>query len=167
LLYIISFTCANGSQQTNKKTKKGFKQREKKTTQRQPWSGALDCPVHQGTQLQTCHLREFGRLLRYNSPECPVCQRSNGYTAPTVVCKGTVKVNSVRLCAQKSEQRQKAHRTVNSDCPVAQLSEAPTVRTQRPGDVAGAPDSVRWRTGLSGAPYDSSPHQRFFWWLGL
>jgi hypothetical protein len=45
-----------------------------------------------------------------------VCQRSNGYTAPTVVCNGTVKVNSARLRAQKSEQRQKAHRTVNSDC---------------------------------------------------
>jgi hypothetical protein len=29
------------------------------------------------------------------------------------------------------------------DYPVTQLSEAPTVRTQRPGDVAGAPDSVR------------------------
>jgi hypothetical protein len=26
------------------------------------------------------------------------------------------------------------------DCPVAQLSEAPTVRTQWPGDVASAPD---------------------------
>jgi hypothetical protein len=26
------------------------------------------------------------------------------------------------------------------DCPVAQMSEAPTVRVQRPGDVAGAPD---------------------------
>jgi hypothetical protein len=25
------------------------------------------------------------------------------------------------------------------------------------GDVAGAPDSVWWRTGLSGAPIDSSP----------
>jgi hypothetical protein len=25
------------------------------------------------------------------------------------------------------------------------------------GDVAGAPDSVRWHTGLSGAPIDSSP----------
>jgi hypothetical protein len=37
---------------------------------------------------------------------------------------------------------------------------APTVGTQRPGDVAGAPDSVRWRTGLSGAPVDSSLHQR-------
>src|SRR5687767_14299442 len=36
---------------------------------------------------------------------------------------------------------------------------APTVETQRPGDVAGAPDSVRWRTGLSGVPCDSSLHQ--------
>jgi hypothetical protein len=53
------------------------------------------------------------------------------------------------------------------DCPVAPLSEAPTVGTQRPGDVAGAPNSVRWRTGLSGAPYDRSLHQRSFWWLGL
>jgi hypothetical protein len=34
-----------------------------------------------------------------------------------------------------------------------------TVGTQRPGDVAGAPDTVRWRTGLSGAPCDSSLHQ--------
>jgi hypothetical protein len=47
-----------------------------------------------------------------------VCQRSNGYTVPTVICNGTVKVNSARLRAQKSEQRQKAHRTVNSNCPV-------------------------------------------------
>jgi hypothetical protein len=47
-----------------------------------------------------------------------VCQRSNSYTAPTVVCRGIVKVNSARLHAQKSEQRQKAHRTLNSDCPV-------------------------------------------------
>jgi hypothetical protein len=32
-------------------------------------------------------------------------------------------------------------------------------RNQRPGDVAGTPDSVRWRTRLSGAPCDSSLHQ--------
>jgi hypothetical protein len=38
-------------------------------------------------------------------PDCPVHQRSNGYTTPTVVCNGTVKVNSARLRAQKSEQR--------------------------------------------------------------
>jgi hypothetical protein len=72
-----------------------------------------------------------------------MCQRSNGYTTPMVVYRGTVKVNSARLRAQKSEQRQKAHRTVNSDCPVAHMSEAPTVGTQRPGDVASAPGSVR------------------------
>jgi hypothetical protein len=99
----------------------------------------------EGTRLRTCHLWEFWEPLRYNSPDCPVCQRSNGYTAPTIVCNGTVKVNSVRVRAQKSEQRQKAHRTVNSDWPVAHLSEAPTVRTQRPGDVAGAPDTVAMR----------------------
>jgi hypothetical protein len=45
------------------------------------------------------------------------------------------------------------------DCPVPQKTEAPTVRIQRPGDVAGVPDSVQWRTGLSGAPCDSSLHQ--------
>jgi hypothetical protein len=54
-----------------------------------------------------------------------------------------------------------------SDCSVAPLSEAPTVGTQRPGDVAGAPDSVRWRTGLSGAPYDRSLHQRYYNTYGL
>jgi hypothetical protein len=31
--------------------------------------------------------------------------------------------------------------------------------------VAGAPDSVRWRIGLSGAPIDSSHPQRLFWWV--
>jgi hypothetical protein len=53
------------------------------------------------------------------------------------------------------------------DCPVAQKTEAPTVRIQRLGDVAGAPDIVWWRTGLSGAPCDSSLHQTVVWWLGL
>jgi hypothetical protein len=33
---------------------------------------------------------------------------------------------------------------------------AATVEPQRPADVAGAPDSVRWRTGPSGAPCDST-----------
>jgi hypothetical protein len=47
-----------------------------------------------------------------------VCQRSNGYTVPTVVCNEELMRYSARLRAQKSEQRQKAHRTVNMDCPV-------------------------------------------------
>jgi hypothetical protein len=62
-------------------------------------------------------------------------------------------------CAPESEQSQMGHRIVNSACPVAQKTEAPTVGIQRFGDVAGTPDSVRWCTGLSGAPCDSSLHQ--------
>jgi hypothetical protein len=47
-----------------------------------------------------------------------VCQRSNDSQAqrstPTVACN----VNSARIVRAESEQRQKAHRTMNSDCPV-------------------------------------------------
>jgi hypothetical protein len=75
----MSSTGAKGSQQTNKNTKKGFKQREQKTTEvcpglahRTVWCATGECPVHQGTQLQTAHLREFWEPLRYNSPDCPV-----------------------------------------------------------------------------------------------
>jgi hypothetical protein len=43
---------------------------------------------------------------------------SNGYTAPMVVCKNN-KCATVRACACRSQdRRQKAHQTVNSDCPV-------------------------------------------------
>jgi hypothetical protein len=61
---------------------------------------------------------------------------------------------SARLRAQKSEQAPEGAPDslqdlsgAPSDCPVAPIVRAPTVGTQRPGDVAGAPDSVRWRTG--------------------
>jgi hypothetical protein len=51
------------------------------------------------------------------------------------------------------------------DSPEAPPVRAPTVRTQRPTDVAGAPDSVQWRTGLSGVPCDSSlPTATFGGW---
>jgi hypothetical protein len=90
-----------------------------------PWSGASDSV--RCTRVPDSELVTFGnsgsrsaiihRLSRV-APDCPVRQQSNDYTAPTVDCNGTVKVNSARLRAQKSEQRQKAHRTVNSDCPV-------------------------------------------------
>jgi hypothetical protein len=42
------------------------------------------------------------------------------------------------------------------DTPEAPQVRAPTVEPQRSADVAGAPDSVRWRTGLSGAPCDNT-----------
>jgi hypothetical protein len=74
--------------------------------------------VHQGTQLQTCHLREFWEPLRYNSPDCPVHRAEQWLQAPTVICNGTGTVNSVHCARRSQSRRQKAHRTVNSDCPV-------------------------------------------------
>jgi hypothetical protein len=51
------------------------------------------------------------------------------------------------------------------DSPEAPQVRAPTVEPQRLADVAGAPDSVRWRTGLSGAPcYNTLPTTIFGGW---
>jgi hypothetical protein len=41
-----------------------------------------------GTRLWNLAASEKSeRLLRYNSPDCPVNQQSNGYFAPTVTCR--------------------------------------------------------------------------------
>jgi hypothetical protein len=47
-----------------------------------------------------------------------VCQRCNGYLAPTVVCKGTVKRYSACLRAQKSEQASEGAPDSEQCCPV-------------------------------------------------
>jgi hypothetical protein len=82
--------------------------------------------------------------------------------APTVACNNiqcaTVSAD-VRLAPEGAPNSLQDLSGAPPDCPVAQKTEAPTVEVQRPGDVAGAPDSVRWRTGLSGAACDSSLHQ--------
>jgi hypothetical protein len=129
----------------------------------------VQCPVHQGLQLRTAHLREFWRPLRYNSPDCPVahrtvrcvsggtttsCQRSS---AEGIKC-ATVRAR-VRAEPDGAPDIEQCLSGAPLDCPVAQKTEAPTVGIQRFGDVAGTPDSVRWRTGLSSAPCDSSLHQ--------
>jgi hypothetical protein len=97
-----------------------------------------------------------------------VCQRSNDYFAPTVDCKhiqcATVCAR-VRTCAEGAPDSLQDLSGAPSDSPEAPPVRAPTVRTQRTADVAGAPDSVRWRTRLSGAPCDSSlPTTTFSGW---
>jgi hypothetical protein len=87
------------------------------------------------------------------APDCPVRQWSNGYTAPTVVCNGTIKVNSARLRAQKSEQRQKVHRTVNSDCPVHHRTvQWPTCHKLQRSNPNGLVTLLAHRTVSGGAP---------------
>ena len=94
----------------------------------------------------------------------------------TATSRATVDCNALnaRLRAQRSRAR--AGGTPDSlqgmsgappDSQAGPLVRTPTVRTQWPGDVAGAPDSVRWRTGLSGAPCDWSLPTATLWWLGL
>jgi hypothetical protein len=93
-------------------------------------------------------------------------------TAPTVVCKVNNERYSARTVRAESEQRQKAHRTVNSDCPVhhrtvwwSQLSE---LQRSNPNGW------VTWlahRTVSGGAPdcqvrpsTDSLPNSHFGGW---
>jgi hypothetical protein len=97
-----------------------------------------------------------------------VCQRSNGYFAPTVDCKrihcATVRAR-VRAATGGAPDSLQDLSGAPPDSLEAPPVRAPTVRTQRSADVAGAPDSVRWRTGLSGAPCDSSlPTTTFGGW---
>jgi hypothetical protein len=96
------------------------------------------CPVHTG--LSGAH-----RTVRC-TPDCPVSQRSNDYFAPTADC------NTLNACQRAQRSRARAGGTPDSlqdlsgappDSQAGPHVRAPTVGTQRPGDVAGAPDSVR------------------------
>jgi hypothetical protein len=100
-----------------------------------------------------------GRPLRYNSPDCPVCQAEQRSSAPTVVCNATVKRYSARLRAQKSEQAQKAHRTVNSDCPVHHRTVRwPSCQKLQRSEPNGLVTWLAHRTVSGGAPDCSVRH---------
>jgi hypothetical protein len=122
-------------------------------------------------------LANFGNPLRYNSPDCPMSHWIVSGAHRTVRCdsgatatsRATVDCNALNACLRAQRSRARVGGTPDSlqglsgappDSQVGPQDRAPTVRTQRPGDVAGAPDSVWWRTGLSGAPVDCSLHQR-------
>ena len=83
------------------------------------------CPVHQRTPTQTCHLREFPEALRYNSPDCPV------YTGQCPVLQGRAALelasfgNSQRLVRYNSPDMSGVHRTVRCDIEATDTS-APT-----------------------------------------
>jgi hypothetical protein len=70
------------------------------------WCTTWQCPVHQGTRSWTCHLRENGRPLRYNSPDCPVKHRTVSGEAPDSVRWSTglsgVPAEQLLLRAQRS-----------------------------------------------------------------
>jgi hypothetical protein len=84
-------------------------------------------------------------------------------SAPTVTCNciqcATVRAE-VRLAPEGATDSLQNLSGAPPDCPVAQKTEAPTVRIQRPGDVAGAPDCpLRHATAAF--------TKRLVWWLAL
>jgi hypothetical protein len=179
----MSSTGAKGSQQTNTKTEKGFKCRELKSAEVCP---GLAHRTVQCTRDSNSELLTFGnsggrsaiihRTVRCSTGQCPVAHRTvrcaSGATTtsePTVACNriecATVRAD-VRLAPEGAPDSLQDLSGAPQDCPVPQKTEAPTVRIQWPGDVVGAPDSVRWRTGLSGAPFDNSLHQTASWVVG-
>jgi hypothetical protein len=109
------------------------------------------------------------RTVRCNTGQCPVGHRTvrcaSGATATSrqrASAEG-IKCSTVRARVRAEPDgvpdTEQCLSGAQPDCPVAQKTEAPTIGIQRPGDVEGAPDRVRWRTGLSGASCDNSLHQ--------
>jgi hypothetical protein len=102
---------------------------------------------------------------------CPMHTRLSGEPAEQRLLRANGRLQRIKCAPARAEEqrsRARAGGTPNSlqdlsgappDSQAGRHVRAPTVRTQRPGDMAGAPDSVRWRTGLSSAPCDSSLHQ--------
>jgi hypothetical protein len=82
-----------------------------------------------------------------------VRQRSNGYTTLTVVCKNN-KCATVRACVRRSQdRRQKAHRTINSDCPVLhQTVQWPSCQKLQRSEPNGRVTWMAHRTVSGGAP---------------
>jgi hypothetical protein len=101
---------------------------------------------------------------------CPVSQRSNGYFAPTVTCRS---IKCVPERAEVRHARSGASDTlqcmsgVPPDIQAGPAVRAPTVGTQRPGDVAGAPDTVRCAPDCRCTMRQTASTKRLVWWLGL
>jgi hypothetical protein len=94
----------------------------------------------------------------------------------TATSRATVDYNRIQCATVRTEARARAGGAPDSlqdlsgappDSPRAPQVRAPTIKPQWSADVAGAPDSVRWRTRLSRAPCDSTLPTAIFWWLGL
>jgi hypothetical protein len=126
------------------------------------------CPVLQRRATLNSPASYFSSAIIHRT--CPVSQRSNGYFAPTVDCNAL----NARQRAQRSRAR--AGGTPDSlqdlsgappDSQAGPHVSAPTVGTQRPGDVASAPDSVRWRTDCPVRHATAASTKRLVWWLGL
>jgi hypothetical protein len=115
-------------------------------------------------------LASFGNPLRYNSPDMSSAHRTvRCDSGATTTSRATIDCNALNARLRAQRRRARAGGTPDSlqdlsgappDSQAGPQVRAPTVGTQRPGDVAGAPDCpVRHATAAS--------TKRLVWWLGL
>jgi hypothetical protein len=146
-----------------------------------------DCPVHHRTvsgapRKSNSELASFGNPLRYNSPDCPVSHWTMSGAHRTIRCdsgatatsRATVDCNALnaRLRAQRSRARTggtpDSLQGLSGAPPDSQAGpqvRAPTVGTQRPGDVAGARDCpVAHRTVRCARRQQPPPTVKFGGW---
>jgi hypothetical protein len=126
------------------------------------------CPVPQGRATLNSLASGIRSTIIHRTVRC-----DSGATATS---RATVDCNALNARLHVQRSRARVGGTPDSlqglsgappDSQAGPQVRAPTVEPQRSADVAGAPDSVRWRTGLSGAPCDCSLPTAIFWWLGL
>jgi hypothetical protein len=78
--------------------------------------------MHQGTRRWTCHLRENQRVLRYNSPDCPVQHRTvRCASGATATSRATVDCNRIQCATVRARVRARAVGALDS--PEAHKSE--------------------------------------------
>jgi hypothetical protein len=112
-----------------------------------PWSGAPDCPVHQGESTQNSSASGFpGAAPLYFTglssvpPDYPVHQRSNDYLRATVDSNECTVQHSVAAEVRSEGQRGIGLSGVAPDCPVPHEDKASN------GRPAPSPnDRVTWR----------------------
>jgi hypothetical protein len=161
-----------------KRPRKGSNKESKRHPKRHPglahrtMSGAPPDNVR-CTRALDAELATFGKIRGRSAIIHRTVRCASGATATS---RTTIDCNRIQCATVRARVRA---RTVGapdslqdlsgapSNSPEAPQVRTPTVEPQWSADVAGAPDSVWWRTGLSGAPCDSSLPTAIFWWLGL
>jgi hypothetical protein len=140
------YRCQRFTSNQYKVKRKGSKERSK-GNRSAPWSGTLDCPVHHRTVSGApgrIDLKLFSFVfpaqLRYNSPDCPVHQRSNDYLRATVD-SGSEQYRTVNAAEVRAVgQRGTGLSGVAPDCPVPHEDKA---SNSRPAPSPN--DKMMWR----------------------
>jgi hypothetical protein len=143
-----------------------------------PWSGTPDCPVCHRivsgappdsvrcTRDSNSELLTFGNSRSHSAIIHRTVRCASGATTTLRQRSSAEGIKCATVCARVRAEpdgapdSKKCLSGATPDCPVAQKTEAPTVRIQRLSDVAGAPDCpVRHATAAF--------TKRLVWWLGL